>query len=444
MIETECREGRRAILVGVRIGKANRFDACMQELGRLAEACALVPAGTLVQNLDRPEAATYLGSGKLGELKALAAEAEADCVIFLNALSPAQLSNLARALELEVLDKTNLILQIFDQRARTAEARMQVEYARLEYMLPRLVGLRQNLSRQGGTGGSLSNKGSGEKQIELDRRHIEKRMSELRRGLRQVESGRETQRKKRQASGLPLVALAGYTNAGKSTLMNRMLTDYQADETKQVFEKDMLFATLDTTVRRIMPGDNRDFLLSDTVGFLEDLPHDLIQAFRSTLGEIRLADLILQVVDYSDEEYLQHIAVTEKTLQELGAAHIPMIYVMNKADKVPALTELPLIHGDRIFLSAKKGIGIPALTQLIQNHLFGAQLRRQFLIPYKDAAAEHLLRSEASVLGSEYRAEGIWMDCRLSERIFARAKAYALPENQQLEANEKLQANGRS
>lgn len=428
MIETERTEKQRAILAGVRLGKAGRFDACMAELGRLAEACGIEPAGMLVQNLERPEAASYIGSGKIAELKALAEEAGADCVIFLNTLSPAQLSNLARALELEVLDKTNLILQIFGERARTAEARMQVEYARLEYMLPRLVGLRQNLSRQGGTGGSMSNKGSGEKQIELDRRHIEKRMSELRRGLKQIESGRETQRKKRQASGIPLVALAGYTNAGKSTLMNRMLTDYQADEAKQVFEKDMLFATLDTTVRRIMPGDNRDFLLSDTVGFLEDLPHDLIQAFRSTLGEIRLADLILQVVDYSDEEYLQHMAVTEKTLQELGAAHIPVIYVMNKADKVPALTELPLVRGDRIFISAKKGFGIAELTELIQKKLFGTQLRRRFLIPYQDAAAEHVLRSEAAVLDSAYREDGIWMDCNLSERVFAKVRAYALAE----------------
>ena len=234
-------------------------------------------------------------------------------VVFDNGLSPIQLRNLSRDLDCPVMDRTTLILEIFSARAKTREAKLQVEVARLQYMLPRLVGLHDALSRQGGASGAMSNKGAGEKKLELDRRRLEQRLTTMRRELEKISGERETQRKKRAASGIPRVALVGYTNAGKSTVMNAMLSAYDGEGEKMVYEEDMLFATLDTTVRRITPPDQNDFLLSDTVGYISNRPHSLVKAFRSTLEEVREADLLIQVIDYSDENYTEHIRVTEET-----------------------------------------------------------------------------------------------------------------------------------
>ncbi|MDO4265636.1 MAG: GTPase HflX [Eubacteriales bacterium] len=416
----------KAVLAGVRTTGESEFEASMKELRGLAEACGYAAETMVTQRLERPDAATYIGSGKVQEIKQELYITGADTVIFMNTLTPSQLSNLAHELETEVLDKTGLILQIFGERARSAEAKLQVEYAKLQYMLPRLSGLRQNLSRQGGTGGSMSNKGSGEKQIELDRRHIEKRMAELRRALKDVESGREVMRRKRRASGLPLAALVGYTNAGKSTLLNRMLDTYCPDEEKKVMERDMLFATLDTTVRRICVGNGRDFLLSDTVGFIHDLPHDLIEAFHSTLEEAKLADLLIQVVDSSDENWERHIETTEKTLAALGAGHIPMLYVMNKADRGPHPELVPFAVGSKLYMSAKNGTGVELLTEHITDMLFGKRIECELLIPYGDGAVENRLRREAEVVTAEYRPEGIYMKCKLEKRLQEELRGYRM------------------
>lgn len=424
MTEYQNTEAKRVILAGVCLQNDSSFEITMQELAGLAEACFMKPVGTVIQKLDRPETALCMGSGKVQELKQQLFLLEADCVVFNNTLTPSQLSNLSKELDTEVLDKTSLILEIFGERARSKEAKMQVEYARLQYALPRLVGLRTNLSRQGGTGGSMSNKGSGEKQLELDRRHIEKRMAELRRELKAIEGDRNTQRRKRQNAGIPLAALVGYTNAGKSTLMNCFLDHYCQDENRKVMAKDMLFATLDTTIRRITPETNKDFLLSDTVGFISDLPHDLVKAFRSTLEEARLADLILEVVDYSDENYQMHMDVTEQTLRELEASHIPVIYIMNKADRKLPESQLPLIRGNKIYLSAKSGVGIRELMDLITQELFRDNLDCSFLIPYSDGSAEHFLRENAHILESEYRAEGIYLRCNLNHLLLDQYKHY--------------------
>lgn len=219
-------------------------------------------------------------------------------------------------------------------RARTREARLQVETAKLQYLLPRLVGMHEALTRQGGTSGSMSSRGAGEKKLELDRRHIEHRISELRKELDAISRERETQRKRRGQSRIPLVALVGYTNAGKSTIMNHMVERFVGDEEKKVLERDMLFATLDTTIRRINTGNNQDFLLTDTVGFIHKLPHGLVKAFHSTLEEIKGADLLLQVVDVSDPGYQEQMETTRETLRELGAGDIPMLIVFNKADRL--------------------------------------------------------------------------------------------------------------
>ena len=431
MIEIDTKEIRKAVLCGVLTGKDAGFEKRMDELEELSKACGYTCVGKLTQRLTAYENSTYIGSGKLSELSELMEQEEADTVIFLNALTPPQLINLTDVLSAEVIDKTDLILRIFEERAKTSEAKMQVEYARLQYMLPRLRGLRKNLSRQGGTGGSMSNKGSGEKQIELDRRVIEKRMSELRKRLEQIESGRLTQRKRRASSGLSLVSLAGYTNAGKSTLMNRMISEFGGDEQKKVLEKDMLFATLDTSTRRINPRAHRDFLLSDTVGFIDDLPHDLVKAFRSTLSEIASSDLILHVTDCSDEEHMHHMEVTRETLKEIGAAGIPVIYVMNKADRIYDPESLPIISGDRIFMSAKTGAGVEELCNMIADRLYGELISCDLLIPYKDSEADHFLSVRAEVESREYTAEGIRISCRIARRDLRRIKEYIRLERQE-------------
>lgn len=357
-----------ALLLGVKLRDGEDFERSMEELWNLTEACGMQVAGQITQNMERPHSALYMGKGKLSEVKEFLEQHPVDVVIFDRQLSPSQLRNLEQVLDCAILDRTSLILEIFAVRARTREARLQVESARLQYILPRLTGMHKALSRQGG-GSGVSNKGAGEKKLELDRRRIEKRMAELRRELEQVSKERETQRSRRQGSGIPRVALVGYTNAGKSTLMNGMLDKYSRDPSKRVMEKDMLFATLDTTVRRIHTGPQKEFLLSDTVGFIHQLPTGLIKAFRSTLEEAREADLLLHVLDYSDEACRRQREVTEETLKELGAGDIPVIYVYNKADlrmqedgsKMP----LPRIQENRIYLSAKTGEGIPELVDMI-------------------------------------------------------------------------------
>lgn len=357
-----------ALLLGVKLRDGEDFERSMEELWNLAEACGMQVTGQITQNMERPHSALYMGKGKLSEVKEFLEQNPVDVVIFDRQLSPSQLRNLEQLLDCAILDRTSLILEIFAVRARTREARLQVESARLQYILPRLTGMHKALSRQGG-GSGISNKGAGEKKLELDRRRIEKRMSELRRELEQVSKERKIQRNRRQGSGIPRVALVGYTNAGKSTLMNSMLDKYSRDPSKRVTEKNMLFATLDTTVRRIHTGPQKEFLLSDTVGFIHQLPTGLIKAFRSTLEEAREADLLLHVLDYSDEACRQQRKVTEETLKELGAGDIPVIYVYNKADlKIQedgSKMTLPRIQENRIYLSAKTGEGILELVDMI-------------------------------------------------------------------------------
>lgn len=355
-----------ALLVGVDLHDGEDFERSMEELSQLAQACGMEVAGQISQNLPKLHQALYMGKGKLLEIRESLEEGEIDLLIFDRSLTPTQLRNLQSLLDCPILDRTTLILEIFAARAKTREAKLQVEYARLQYVLPRLTGMHKALSRQGG-GSGLANKGAGEKKLELDRRRIEKRMSELRRELKKISQERKTQRKRRMEGRTRRIALVGYTNAGKSTLMNRMLDRYTRDPSKKVLEKDMLFATLDTTVRRICTGAGGEFLLSDTVGFIHQLPAGLIKAFRSTLEEAKEADLLLHVLDYSDESYRKQREVTEETLRDLGAGDIPVIYIYNKADLRTDFASLPVIRDNRIYLSARTGAGIPELVEMILN-----------------------------------------------------------------------------
>lgn len=419
----------RVLLVGVNVDDNPDFETSMEELESLAEACEMEVAAKIEQNLSSLNPAYYIGSGKVKEVQETVEQMDLDYVIFDETLSPSQLKNLQKEVGVPIMDRTNLILEIFSRRAKTREARLQVESANLQYMLPRLVGMREALGRQAGASGSMSNKGTGEKQIELDRRKIEKRISELRRELEAIEHDRNTQRKRRNDSSLPQVAFVGYTNAGKSTLMNKMVETYVGKEEKMVVAKDMLFATLDTTVRKINQNDRKDFLLSDTVGFISKLPHGLVKAFRSTLDEVRYADLLLQIVDASDEHYREHIQVTEETLRELGAEKIPCIYVMNKADLIMEKEELPRIDGNKIFMSARDGIGLQELLQMIKKRVFSGNREGIFLIPYEKGEIVSYLNSNATVSSQEYLAEGVklFVDCRESD--YSKYREYLFPED---------------
>ena len=422
-IENSGQEKERAILAGVDLEDGDDFEYSMEELKNLAESCNMKVVGIITQKMDMVNKALYMGTGKVEELKEFAEMQDADVIVFDNALTPSQLRNLQQILKKPILDRTSLILDIFSTRARTREAKLQVETAKLQYLLPRLVGMHEALSRQGG-GSGLANKGAGEKKLELDRRKIEHRLAELRKELEVVAKERETQRKKRVVSHLPLVALVGYTNAGKSTLMNRLLDRYMQDGEKKVLEQDMLFATLETTVRRIDVPDQASFLLSDTVGFIHKLPTLLVKAFRSTLEEVKNADLLLHVVDYSDENYKRQIEVTEQTLKEIDCADIPVIYVFNKAER--CMDELPRVFGDnRIYMAAGKGIGIAELAELISDRLHEHYRQETFLIPYDKGQILSYLMEHAQVKSTEYTENGIRMEVSCSREDASRYSQYS-------------------
>ncbi len=416
-------ELERALLVGVDTGNEDDFESSMKELGSLAEACNMQVVGVITQKMDAVNKAYYIGTGKVEEVKEFSIECEADVVIFDNALSPSQIKNLGNELEKPILDRTTLILDIFAVRAQTKEAKIQVETARLQYFLPRLVGMHAALSRQGGASGSMSNKGTGEKKLELDRRKIEHRIDELRKELQEISKERVTQRKRRHLSRTPQVSLVGYTNAGKSTVMNKMVDLYGDNPEKKVLEKDMLFATLETSVRNIETGDNKPFFLVDTVGFIHKLPHGLVKAFQSTLEEVKYADLLIQVIDFSDENYKQQMEVTEQTLKELGASDIPMIYIYNKADKCN-MENLPKIRENQIYMSAVNGIGIEELIDMIKEQTYSQNVDSVFLIPYDKGAVSSYFMEHATVRSTSYEENGVLLSVNCHRQDAEKYKDY--------------------
>lgn len=413
----------KAILVGVNLRNDRHFDYSIEELGNLAEAMDVEVVGVITQNLERVTPSHYVGTGKTEEIRQMYEERGANVVIFDDELSPAQIRNLEQDLDCKVIDRTTLVLDIFARRAKTSEAQMQVEIAQLKYLMPRLVGMNASLSRQGGgTGGGFQNKGSGETKLELDRRKIEKQIAKIHKELEEVKAQRETQRKKRQKNALPVVSLVGYTNAGKSTIMNQLLERTNPDEEKQVFEKDMLFATLDTSVRQIELEDNKKFLLTDTVGFVSKLPHHLVKAFRSTLEEAREADLLLHVVDVSNEEHEYMIDITNKTLEDVGVVDVPTIYVYNKADR--ADIAYPFVNKNQIYLSAKQGVGLDELLEMIRKAIFADYEVQTLCIPYDRGDLVSYLNERANILSTEYVEEGTLLQVELHISDVNRMKAF--------------------
>ncbi|MDD4550323.1 MAG: GTPase HflX [Syntrophomonadaceae bacterium] len=350
----------KVIVVGLNTGKdRGTLQSFIDELHSLIEAAGGQAVATLVQSLNKAHTATYIGKGKLEELKHLVEELEPDLLVFDGELSPLQLRNLEKEISVRIIDRTMLILEIFRQRARSREGMLQVELANLQYQLPRLTGTGRELSR---LGGGIGTRGAGEQKLELDRRHIRKRIQEIKRQMQKVEKTRQLHRKQRERAGLKTVSLVGYTNAGKSALFNAMCRAAHTSRTKQVKANSRLFQTLDTTTRKITLPSGLNILITDTVGFIQDLPHSLVAAFRSTLEEAVQADLVLHVVDMSDLAYLEKIAVVEDVLGELGAEKEQIFTVFNKIDLLEG--NFSVSNGIN-YVSARTDVGIPSLMDTI-------------------------------------------------------------------------------
>lgn len=404
----------KALLIGVNINKQYYFNESMDELKNLAISCDFEVVGQMEQNLKEINKTFYVGSGKLEEIKYLANDLKVDLIIFNNELSPSQLRNLVRVLQYRIMDRTALILEIFARRAKTREAKLQVEMANMQYMLPRLVGLYESMAQQTGGVGSKT-RGPGEKALELDRRQLERKIYELNKELESISHERRIQRKKRIKSRLPMVALVGYTNSGKSTLMNGMLEISQKPKSKKVVEKDILFATLDTSIRKISLPGFKDFLLSDTVGFVSNLPHYLVKAFRSTLEEVRRADLLLHIVDISAPDYEEQMRVTDNTLQEIGAENIPTIYVFNKID-LTSDYEVKIFN-NRVFISAAKKVGLNLLLKEINRELLRKYIECCMFIPYSQGKLLSYLNNNAYIKSVKHENEGtiLTLECLESD-----------------------------
>lgn len=368
----------------------------IDELKSLCHACQIEVENIVIQKLEKIHVSTYIGKGKAYEIKKMIND---EIVIFDNELSPLQVRNLTDILQTEVTDRTDLILQIFEKRAQTKEAKLQVEIARNQYLLPRLVGMQEHMSHQQGGSGF---RGRGEKQIELDRRMIARRLSKAKRELAEIVKQRQVQRQRRKNNGVPVIALVGYTNSGKSTLMNV----FCKEENKKVFQKDMLFATLETSTRKIKIK-NHTCLLTDTVGFIERLPHHLIQAFRSTLEEVKEADILLHVVDTSFEDYMMQIQTTNDVLKSLGVENTPMIYVYNKID----LNKYAFIQPQSpyVFISAKNQIGLNLLEDEISHLLFKEYEIFEFSIPYDQGEIYKNINQHCLVLNAQYLQDAIYI-----------------------------------
>ncbi|WP_137597041.1 GTPase HflX [Paucilactobacillus kaifaensis] len=419
-------ETQPVIIAGLNNNQAN-FDYSMDELKNLVTANHMTAIDTMIQNLERPNPATYFGKGKVEELAQLAAAQSVAIVVVNDELTPSQIRNLEEQTKIQIMDRTALILEIFAQRAQTKEAKLQVEIAQLQYRLPRLrTSVNQRLDQQTGAGGgSFTNRGAGETKLEMNRRTIKNSISHLRAELAEIDKSAITRRAQRDKNDIPTAALVGYTNAGKSTIMNGLIKMFGVADDKQVFEKDMLFATLDTSVRQLTLPDNKQFLLSDTVGFVSQLPTHLVEAFKSTLAEASQADLLIQVIDYSDSHYKEMMQTTADTLAEIGIKDIPMINVFNKADKLTI--DFPALEGDdQIVLSAQDPKSLKMLVDLIRQHLFKDYVTADLLIPFADGDVVSFLNDQANIMKTEYLEDGTKLTVELSKVDLQRFKKYVI------------------
>lgn len=421
--EVEYRQLRleRVVLVGVwTTGTAQDADNSLAELAALAETAGALVLDGVIQRRDKPDAATYIGSGKAAELRDIVLETGADTVICDGELSPGQLIQLEDVVKVKVIDRTALILDIFAQHAKSREGKAQVALAQMQYMLPRLRGWGQSLSRQmGGGRGGLATRGPGETKIETDRRRIREKMAKMRREIADMKTGREVKRQERRRNKVPSVAIAGYTNAGKSSLLNRLTG-------AGVLVENALFATLDPTVRRAETPGGRLYTLADTVGFVRHLPHHLVEAFRSTMEEVGDSDLILHVVDGSHPNPEEQLAAVREVIRDVGATDVPEIVVINKADAADPLVLQRLLRVEKrsIAVSARTGQGIAELLARIGDELPRPAVEITALVPYTHGKLVARAHAEGEVLSEEHTAEGTLLKVRVHEELAADLAPY--------------------
>ena len=419
----------KALLVGLNITSTSRriddidINESMEELKELTKAAGAEVVGSITQNRQSRDSAYYIGKGKVEELKAYCESLGATMVIFNDELSGAHIRNIEEIVNIKVIDRTTLILDIFAQRALSKEGKLQVELAQLKYRLPRLYGMGGEMSR---TGAGIGTRGPGEQKLEVDKRHILNKAADIRRELREVKKNRETQRVQRLKSNIPIVALVGYTNAGKSTLLNELIkTHKDYDIEKEVMAKDMLFATLDVTLRKALLPNKKEFLVVDTVGFVSKLPHDLVEAFKATLEEVQYADLILHVIDATNSSYELQKKTTESVLKELGADDKHTILVYNKIDRLE-LDIYPKNTDDVIYISAKKGINMEKLLYMIEDALMKNTYPVTLLLPYDKGQIFSKIKDKYNVDNFEYGEIGITLDVNLEEEDYNIYKDYIL------------------
>lgn len=415
-----------AILAGIQLREDISYS--MEELAGLAEADGVAVAGQMIQSLERPNTATLIGKGKVEELAELCRNMEADMVIFNDELSGVQLRNLEEALEVRVIDRTILILDIFADRAVSREGKLQVELAQLQYRMPRLTGFGRSLSR---LGGGIGTRGPGEKKLETDRRHIAGRIDDIKAELVRIGKTRQVQRSGREKSQIPVVALMGYTNSGKSAIMNRLL-QLSEREDKTVSSQNMLFATLDTQHRKITLEQGSEFILIDTVGFVSRLPHSLVEAFKSTLEEVRYADLLIHVVDSSYENRDFYMEVTNKVIEQIGAGDKDQIVAYNKMD-IAKSVPLDVSGHEAVYLSAKTGENINVLVEKIREKIFGGRVEMTLLIPYQRGDITSYLCENAQIFSMEYEEEGTLLHGKLEREDALRYGSFAVDPGEKSE-----------
>ena len=407
-----------AVLVGLRspvLGDDSADEESLMELSELVDTAGGDTAGIILQSREKPDPHSFIGEGKVEEVKRMVDNEQATMVIFDNDLSPSQIRVLTELLGVQVIDRSGLILDIFAQRARTKEGCLQVELAQYQYLLPRLIGMWSHLERQGGTGGSpIGTKGPGETQLETDRRHIHRKIDKLKEELEEVRRVRNTQRQRRMKNEIPVVAIVGYTNAGKSTLLNAITG-------AGIPANNRLFDTLDTTTRLLTVSDTLDVVISDTVGFIRKLPHQLVEAFKATLEELEYADLLLHVIDLSNPQWAQQAQVVDDLIRELKADHIPCLRVYNKCD-LAFSGALPR-ENDSVYISAKTGEGIKRLLQAVDEKLDKGTRRVTIHLPYDKAGLLDGLYREAKVENVEY-GETVDITAVCTPRIMGQLKDY--------------------